>query len=263
MAAKTRGKPWTREELMLACNLYFTLPFGQMHSRNQSVVSLARALGRTPGSVAMKLVNFASLDPVHRARGISGLTRAAKADREVWQEFQASWDRMASETERRMRKILPDQQYAVAKRAYASEWKPIAKHATETIASVRVRTMQSFFRRAVLSAYTERCCISGNTVPELLVASHILPWADFPEERLNPRNGLCLAVHFDRAFDQGLISFADNLTLLISPRLRSFLPNNALESEFVAREGTPLRMPERFPPDPKFLEHHRRNIFRV
>ena len=87
-----KGKIWTRDELLAACNLYFTLPFGQMHSRNPTIIDMARALGRTPGSVAMKLVNFASLDPTHQARGVSGLKGTSRADCEVWKEFRSRWD---------------------------------------------------------------------------------------------------------------------------------------------------------------------------
>ncbi len=79
MAVASRGRAWSREELLVALNLYFSLPFGQMHARNPIVVATARALGPTPASVAMKLANFASLDPYHRARGISGLTGVSRA----------------------------------------------------------------------------------------------------------------------------------------------------------------------------------------
>jgi putative restriction endonuclease len=54
---------WTRDELILAINLYSKLPFGKMHSRNPEVINLAKFINRTPGSVAFKLVNFASFDP--------------------------------------------------------------------------------------------------------------------------------------------------------------------------------------------------------
>jgi predicted restriction endonuclease len=104
--------------------------------------------------------------------------------------------------------------------------------------------------------------VTGNPIPDLLVASHIMPWVDFPKERLNPRNGLCLAVHFDRAFDRGLIAFDENLKLVLSPAVKRCLPNEAIESEFVRREGRPLIHPERFSPDEDFLAYHRRRIFK-
>jgi hypothetical protein len=62
------------------CGQYFALPFGQMHTRNPGVIQLARLLGRTPLSVAMKLVNLASLDPGHQARGNRGLANDTLAD---------------------------------------------------------------------------------------------------------------------------------------------------------------------------------------
>ena len=54
---------WTRDELLVAFNLYCKTPFGRLHQRNPEIIRLASALGRTPSALAMKLVNFASLDP--------------------------------------------------------------------------------------------------------------------------------------------------------------------------------------------------------
>src|SRR5205814_964257 len=101
MKAATKGRSWTRDELIVAMNLYCKLPFGQLHHRNPAIIKLAEKLGRTASSVAMKLCNFASLDPVQQARGISGLSGASAADRQVWQEFHADWERLAFESEQR------------------------------------------------------------------------------------------------------------------------------------------------------------------
>lgn len=57
-----RNPNWTREELILAFNLYFKIPYGQFNNRNKKVIELAKILGRTSGAVAYKLVNFVSLD---------------------------------------------------------------------------------------------------------------------------------------------------------------------------------------------------------
>jgi cysteine sulfinate desulfinase/cysteine desulfurase-like protein len=64
---------WTREELILSLNLYLKLSFGKLHSRNADIIHLAGLIGRTPGSVAMRLNNFAAVDPFHQQRGIVGL----------------------------------------------------------------------------------------------------------------------------------------------------------------------------------------------
>lgn len=60
---------WTREQRLIAFALYCRTPFGKMHSRNPEIIKLAQLLGRTPGSLAMKLVNFASLDPAITSTG--------------------------------------------------------------------------------------------------------------------------------------------------------------------------------------------------
>lgn len=59
---------WTREEFILALNLYLKIPFGKMHSRNPEIQKLARLIGRTDNSVALRLVNFAACDPELQAR---------------------------------------------------------------------------------------------------------------------------------------------------------------------------------------------------
>jgi hypothetical protein len=54
---------WNREELIVAFNLYCKIPFERITSRNPEIINLAKIIGRTPSAVALKLVNFARLDP--------------------------------------------------------------------------------------------------------------------------------------------------------------------------------------------------------
>jgi hypothetical protein len=56
-------KRWSRKELIVAFNLYCQLPFGKIHSRNPLIIRVAKNLERTSSSLAMKMLNFASLDP--------------------------------------------------------------------------------------------------------------------------------------------------------------------------------------------------------
>ena len=86
-------KKWTRGELLVALNLYHQLTFGQLHARQPVIVALAEKLTRGANSVAMKLCNFASLDPALKLRGIKGLAGASALDRAVWSEFHADLDR--------------------------------------------------------------------------------------------------------------------------------------------------------------------------
>lgn len=103
---------------------------------------------------------------------------------------------------------------------------------TETVASVRVRRRQQFFRQTVLNSYGVRCCISGINVPCLLVASHIMPWRDFPKERLDPRNGLCLSSLHDAAFDAGLITLDKELERRFEQTIKAIFSTGCTRAEF-------------------------------
>ncbi|MDQ6958011.1 MAG: hypothetical protein Q9M24_02735 [Mariprofundaceae bacterium] len=88
---------WTKEQLKLAFNLYCQLPFGKLHKGNKEIIELAGLIGRTPSALAMKLCNIASIDPAITSSGRKGLGNASALDREVWDEFHADWDQLATE----------------------------------------------------------------------------------------------------------------------------------------------------------------------
>jgi len=261
--AKAAAVKWTREHLLVALNLYCKLPFGSFDRDNAVVKELAAKMGRTSNSLAMKLCNLASLDPVQRARGVKGLAGASKQDREMWVEFHANLPSLGAQSEQLLHDLFtPDQEKEVDFLARDKVRLVAPIGLTETQATVKVRRGQQFFRQSVLTAYDVRCCISGINVPRLLVASHIKPWGKFPAERLNPRNGLCLSTLHDAAFDAGLITLDDKLSVVLSKRLRSFFPQPALEENFVSFEGKPIRLPEKLAePDPDFLRFHREDVF--
>ncbi|MDX1968506.1 MAG: HNH endonuclease [Planctomycetaceae bacterium] len=252
-------RDWTRDELILAMNLYCQLPFGRMHQRTPEIVALAGAIGRTPSSVAMKLTNLASLDPFHQQRGIKGLSAASAGDRRIWQEFHDDWERLSAESEalrERFQLVSPID-------GETNSAQPVEfAGATEGVSTVKVRRAQRFFRRSVLASYESRCCVTAIAIPELLIASHILPWSTFPEHRADPRNGLCLSRLHDGAFDQGLITFDEEFRLVLSPMLRDATTNGVLRHSFAAFEGQPLRLPNRFRPPAEYLARHREDWFR-
>ena len=92
---------------------------------------------------------------------------------------------------------------------------------TEAERLVIQRVGQDLFRAELLDYWQGRCGVTGLSVPGLLRASHIKPWAqcETDDERLDVFNGLLLAPHVDALFDDGWISFADDGALLISPSL--------------------------------------------
>jgi hypothetical protein len=90
---------WTTEQLKLAFNLYFQSPFGKLHKTNPEIVRLAHLIRRTPSALAMKLVNFASLDSSITDSGRRGLSGASTLDRKIWKEFHQDWEGLALECE--------------------------------------------------------------------------------------------------------------------------------------------------------------------
>lgn len=137
------------------------------------------------------------------------------------------------------------------------ETRDLPKSGIEREAIVRLRVNQSFFRRRVLSAYNDRCCITGLAVPALLTASHIVAWASDAANRLNPRNGLCLNTLHDRAFDRGLLWVDDDFIVRFSKRLRSGSLGEFGDAKwFYEFDGQRLRLPKLFRPDPSLLRAH-------
>lgn len=253
--ASSSGKHWTRQELLIALDLYCRIPFGQMHSRNPEILRAAQAIGRTSGAVAMKLVNIASLDPGLKQRGVSGLRNASASDRAIWNDMNDDWQSFVAESSNARREFG-----LLAEITETPEDESKSVRVTERQGVVTQRVGQDFFRKAILSAYNYRCCISGLAVEALLVASHIVPWSVDEKNRVNPRNGLLLSALHDKAFDRGLITLDDDLMVRVS---RHHLPNDdAFFSQTIAAyDGHPVAPPEKLGPDPNFLAYHRKNVF--
>lgn len=138
---------WTRQQLLVAFNLYCQLPFGKLHSRNPDIIAAAQQIDRTPSALAMKLTNIASLDPVITSTGRTGLRGASRADRAMWNEMHADWNSFALESHEAMRHISLDHS---AEDAY--EQPPTIEELTdysgeERSTQVRTRVGQNFFAR--------------------------------------------------------------------------------------------------------------------
>lgn len=245
MAASPR---WTREQNLAALRLYRLLPFGQFHRGNPEVIALASLIGRTPSAVAMRLSNYASLDPMLQERGIKGLTAISDDARRVWREFEADPEDVLFEAESAVA-MMESRPVEVL-----SEDEVRQPDGIERLATVKVRVNQRLFRRMVLNGYGSTCCVTGIEEAALLVGSHIVPWAEDAKERLNPRNGLCLNALHDRAFDVGLMTVTDDLRVQVSPQVRHLPTLGPWLGEFDGASlvfGGPLR------PDPLLLARHR------
>jgi hypothetical protein len=131
----------------------------------------------------------------------------------------------------------------------------------ERLALVKRRINQGAFRDLLFKVQGEACCITGIPDRQLLVASHIKPWAaceDEPASRGDEANGLLLSVHWDALFDSGLISFDSAWRLMISCRL-SKAAQEHLGVRNAAALGSALRSPQRA----RFLEYHRTSVFKA
>ena len=255
MKLSNNRKPWTNEQLKLAFYLYCQLPFGRLHSKNPKIVELAAIIGKTPSALAMKLVNFASLDPAVQGRGRKGLGNASIADKEIWQEFHDNWGQLTVECEQVLANstiIAQDEETDKGKTDYIGETR-------DTIVPIRIG--QSFFRKAVLASYQNCCCISGVSLPSLLIASHIIPWAEAKENRLNPSNGLCLSAIHDRAFDKGLITVTPDYMIHVSKKLKDNANNSQQMKLMIEADIKMINLPEKFLPNKDFLDWHNKNIF--
>ena len=247
---------WTRQQLLVAFALYCRLPFGQFHRGNPEIIRLADAIGRSPSALAMKLSNIASLDPAITSTGRRGLQSISINDRAMWDEMQSDWERFAVESQRVMSEV--EATLEQDDNVTLEEEPTIIGEDREIQATARVG--QRFFRATVMSAYNRRCCITGLSLPALLVASHIVPWSHNRANRVNPRNGLLLSALHDKAFDTGLITIDDDMTVRVSPNHNK--GNDLFFSEAVeAYAGKPIYLPEKFPPDKEFLAYHRDQIF--
>lgn len=211
------------------------------------IVDLANRIGRTANAVALKMVNFASLDPTIDRKGMEN---ASALDRRIWVEFFDNIDRFAPPDHTEPARGFGEN--AQAHFAFDD------REGLDIVGTAKRRVNQGFFRSMIIASYESKCAMTGISDDRLLVASHIDTWASNPKERLNPRNGLCLNYLHDRAFEKGLIAVAPDLSILYSSQLPDEDRNKL---RLVARER--LMLPHRFKPDADLLEKHRATRFIV
>lgn len=248
---------WSREELILTINLYCKLPFGRLHQSNPEVIKLASLIHRSPGSVAFKLVNFASLDPSLQARGIKGASNSSKFDKEIWKEFFNHLDTLPYESE----KLLANFGKTTVEKLHNLVEDELPGYGKEREQIVKVRVNQSFFRSSILASYNNTCCITGINRPELLIAGHIRPWGIDEKNRLNPRNGIAINALHDKAFEAGFLTITPDFKIKISSQILK--ENDQYTFDFFGKyENKHMTLPSRFLPDVEFLKYHNEERFK-
>lgn len=129
------------------------------------------------------------------------------------------------------------------------------------IREVKTRVNQNVFRQMVLANYSGKCALTGIDIPDLLFASHIIPWASNEQERLNPENGICLSALYDKAFDRGLIGFNSQYKVVLSNVLKKQSNKDYFGKHFLQFENVKIEMPQKYIPNPQFLEWHMDCVF--
>lgn len=139
----------------------------------------------------------------------------------------------------------------------------LTKEGKDIASETKRRKGQEYFRRMILANYGGRCALTGIDIPQLLLASHIIPWAEStPQQKLSPENGICLSALYDKAFDKGLIGFDGHYRAVLSNRLKEHCKEEYYQQYFGCIDGKTLNVPyENYKPDLKFLEYHMDCIF--
>ena len=254
------GVKWSKDETILAFDLYCRIPRSKISQKHPEIIDLAELLGRTPGSVALKMFNLGHYDPELQIRNLQSMSHGSKLDEEVFTEFSKDWEELSFHAQMiraQLRQVNLNSIIDISdlEEIPAGEYKDVL---------IKQRIGQYFFRISVLSAYENRCCITGLAKKDLLIASHIKPWkvSDAKTERTNPSNGLCLNSLHDIAFDRGLITLDNKYRVIISPQLKNVEMDSCTHDWFMSYDHKQIILPQKFLPGKDFIEYHNDIVFR-
>ncbi|MDO4437313.1 MAG: HNH endonuclease [Coriobacteriaceae bacterium] len=252
---------WTPEETHMAFALYLLLEPSQISKTNADVISFANAIGRSPSSVALKLWNISAYDLNRVETGRVGMRHGNKLDRLVWEEYNEGGEDFLAASVDQLKETATKHrlEFKALKPVYAEiDSTPVGKERTAT---VKQRVNQRYFRNSLLKVYEGRCCITGISAPNLLIASHIKPWAfsDNATEKLSPTNGLLLNALHDRAFDQGLMTVTPDYRIHVSKYVKHNQDPLGWLWQFDKQE---ISLPKSHAPNKELLLYHNDEVFK-
>lgn len=253
------GVKWSREETILAYDLYCRMSFGKISQENSDIKELAALLGRTPGAVSLKMQNLAHCDPELRKRNIIAMAHCSKLDVEIFEQFCNDWTELSYQAQI-IKARMQNKEIGDIIDIGDIEWMPQGEYRERM---TRTRVGQYFFRMSVLNSYRNKCCVTGINKSDILVASHIKPWkdSDGKTERTNPSNGLCLNSLHDKAFDKGLITITPQFRIVISRSLKEAEMDHITRDWFMSYENKQILLPDKFLPGKDFIQYHNDVIF--
>lgn len=256
-----KGVKWNRDETILAFDLYCRTSFGKISSKNPDIIELAALLGRTPGSVGMKMANLAHYDPELQKRNVSAMAHGSKLDGEIFHEFSKDWTGLSYQAQLIRAKLENKSVTEIIDLGDINDIPP-GQYREQII---KARIGQYFFRMAVLNSYSNQCCVTGIKLPVLLVSSHIKPWkvSDEKTERTNPCNGLCLNALHDKAFDRGLITINKNYEVVISSKIKKAEMDENTRDWLLGYDRQKIYLPDKFKPGREFIEYHNDVVFQM
>lgn len=160
--------------------------------------------------------------------------------------------------------VLPRDDFASSDDYVSEDYVPIDYGDRRRVTQLVSRSLRkAAFRTMVLSAYSERCALTGWKLIDAagraeVQAAHIQPVAAHGPDMV--ANGLALAGTIHWMFDRGLITLADDLSILISRQLND---RNGLDAVInpTGKARLPLHPGDR--PHPQFLRWHRDNCFKA
>lgn len=240
---------WSREEDILALFAYCQVPFNKASNVHPWIVRIAKIIDRTPASVKMEIGNLGAFDPVLKERGIVGLSGYSKMDEEIWREFYGKWDLLSEVATELLQKYESNSGDIHKVEFHGPDGKEIEQ-------LIKRRINQDFFRSSVLSSYNGRCCISGIKSEVLLEAAHIIAWKEEPRLRTDPSNGLCLNALLHKAYDNFLLSITPDYLIEFSENFYNAVDDYNLRHFIESRHGSSIILPDRFLPNPQYLEKH-------
>lgn len=247
----TRDGVWTEKQITVVLYEYCQRPFGQFSGTKPFLKELGKLLNRSTGAIVRKVGNLASFDPQMRARGVGGLAHTSKLDKVVWERYYGYWDQLAYDAEMILAQLRNKELEESVKIDLSN-----LPAGLERKQEVKRRINQNFFREAVLSSYSYKCCITQITNTSLLEACHISGWADDENNRTNPKNGLCMTPTFHRAYDKFLMAITPDYEIVFSDELLSGAKDETTLKYLRDLQGRHIIMPEKFAPEREFLAQH-------